>query len=132
MNEILHPEGWAKPIGYADGIAARGRLVFVAGQVGWDPATGLFESDDFTAQTERALRNMAAVLAEAGASPEHVVRMTWYITDKAAYLAARYGLGQAWRGVMGSHYPAMTVVFVSGLLEDRAKIEIEATAVVPE
>jgi len=130
--EILHPEGWAKPVGYADGIAARGRLVFVAGQVGWNPATGQFETDDFAAQTEQALRNVVAVLAAAGAGPEHVTRMTWYVTDKAAYVGARREIGRAWREVMGRHYPAMAAVFVSALLEDRARIEIEATAVVPE
>ena len=130
--EILHPEGWAKPVGYADGIAARGRLVFVAGQVGWNPATGQFETDDFATQTAQALRNVIAVLAEAGAGPEHVARMTWYVTDKAAYVEARREIGRAWREVMGRHYPAMAAVFVSTLLEDRALIEIEATAVVPE
>jgi len=130
--EILHPEGWAKPVGYADGIAARGRLVFVAGQVGWNPATGQFETDDFAAQTAQALRNVVAVLAAAGAGPEHVARMTWYVTDKAAYVGARREIGRAWREVMGRHYPAMAAVFVSALLEDRARIEIEATAVVPE
>jgi len=130
--EILHPEGWAKPVGYADGIAARGRLVFVAGQVGWNPATAQFETDDFAAQTEQALRNVVAVLAAVGAGPEHVARMTWYVTDKAAYVGARREIGRAWREVMGRHYPAMAAVFVSALLEDRARIEIEATAVIPD
>lgn len=132
MHEILHPDGWAKPVGYADGIAARGRLVFAAGQVGWNPQTCEFETDDFAAQTETALRNVAAVLAAGGAAPEHVVRMTWYITDKPAYLAARREIGRAWRAVMGRHYPAMAAVVVSALIEDRARIEIEATAVVPD
>jgi enamine deaminase RidA (YjgF/YER057c/UK114 family) len=132
LNEILLPEGWAKPVGYANGIAARGRLVFVAGQIGWNPATGEIETDDFATQTEIALRNVAAVLAAAGAGPEHVARMTWYITDKPAYLAARREIGRAWREVLGRHYPAMAVVVVSALIEDRAKVEIEATAVVPE
>jgi enamine deaminase RidA (YjgF/YER057c/UK114 family) len=132
MNEILQPEGWAKPSGYANGIAARGPLVFVAGQIGWNPETGQFETDDFAAQTEQTLRNVAAVLQEAGAGPEHITRMTWYITDKPAYLAARREIGRAWREVMGRHYPAMAVVVVSALIEDRAKVEIEATAVVPE
>ncbi|HEX9941597.1 MAG TPA: RidA family protein [Thermoanaerobaculia bacterium] len=127
--EVLQPQGWARPSGYANGIAARGRLVFVAGQVGWNPQTGAFETDDFAAQTLQALRNVAAVLAEAGAEPRHVTRMTWYITDKAAYLAARKEIGQAWREVMDRHYPAMSVVVVSGLIEDGAKVEIEATAV---
>ena len=132
MSEILLPEGWAKPIGYANGIAARGRLVFVAGQIGWNPATCQFETDDFAAQTEQTLRNVAAVLREAGAGPEHIARMTWYITDKPAYLAARRDIGRAWREILGRVYPAMAVVVVSALIEDRAKVEIEATAVVPE
>jgi enamine deaminase RidA (YjgF/YER057c/UK114 family) len=131
MNEILLPEGWAKPSGYANGIAATGRLVFVAGQIGWNPAICEIETDDFAAQTEIALRNVAAVLREAGAGPEHVTRMTWYITDKPAYLAARRDIGRAWREVFGKYYPAMAVVVVSALIEDRAKVEIEATAVVP-
>ena len=132
MSDVLQPEGWAKPSGYANGIAARGRLVFVAGQIGWNPQTCEIETDDFAAQTELALRNVAAVLREAGAGAEHVTRMTWYITDKAAYLAARRDIGRAWREVMGRHYPAMAAVMVSALVEDRARIEIEATAVVPE
>jgi enamine deaminase RidA (YjgF/YER057c/UK114 family) len=132
VNEILLPAGWAKPSGYANGIAARGRLVFVAGQIGWNPATCEIETDDFAAQTEIALRNVAAVLREGGAAPEHVTRMTWYITDKPAYLAARRDIGRAWREAMGRNYPAMAVVVVSALIEDRAKVEIEATAVVPE
>jgi enamine deaminase RidA (YjgF/YER057c/UK114 family) len=136
VSEILLPAGWAKPSGYANGIAAdiatNGRLVFVAGQIGWNPATAEIETDDFAAQTEVALRNVAAVLREAGAGPEHVVRMTWYVTDKAAYLAARREIGGAWREVMGRNYPAMAVVVVSALIEDRAKVEIEATAVIPE
>ncbi|HET9211999.1 MAG TPA: RidA family protein [Thermoanaerobaculia bacterium] len=132
MSDILQPEGWAKPSGYANGIATRGRLVFVAGQIGWNPRTCQIETDDFAAQTELALRNVLAVLREAGAGPEHVTRMTWYITDKAAYLAARRDVGRAWREVMGHHYPAMAAVVVSALIEDRARIEIEATAVVPE
>jgi enamine deaminase RidA (YjgF/YER057c/UK114 family) len=132
LSEILLPEGWAKPIGYANGIAARGRLVFVAGQIGWNPATCEFETDDFAAQTEQTLRNVAAVLREAGAGPEHIARMTWYITDKPAYLAARREIGRAWREILGRVYPAMAVVVVSALIEDRAKVEIEATAVVPD
>jgi enamine deaminase RidA (YjgF/YER057c/UK114 family) len=132
MSGILQPEGWATPSGYANGIAARGRLVFVAGQIGWNPQTCKIETDDFAAQTEIALKNVIAVLQEAGAGPEHVTRMTWYITDKAAYLAARRDLGRVWREVMGPHYPAMAAVVVSALIEDRARIEIEATAVVPE
>jgi enamine deaminase RidA (YjgF/YER057c/UK114 family) len=131
-NALLQPPGWAAPSGYANGIAARGRLVFVAGQVGWNPATCRFESDDFAAQTAQALKNVAAVLREADAGPGHVVRMTWYLTDKVAYLAARRDIGRAWREVMGRHYPAMAAVVVAALIEDRALIEIEATAVVPD
>lgn len=127
---IVQPADWPRPSGYANGIAASGRLVFVAGQVGWNPQTGAFDSDDFAAQTAQALRNVAAVLAAGGATPHQVVRMTWYITDKTAYLAARGEIGRAWREIMGKHYPAMSVVVVSGLIEDRAKVEIEATAVV--
>ncbi len=128
--ELLLPSGWAKPIGYANGIAATGRLVFVAGQIGWNPATCQIETDDFAAQVAQALRNIVEVLREAGAEPRHVVRMTWYITDKPAYLAARKEIGRAWREVMGRHFPAMAVVVVSALIEDRALVEIEATAVV--
>lgn len=132
LHDILQPEGWAKPSGYANGIAARGRLVFVAGQIGWNPRTCEIETDDFAAQTFIALKNVIAVLREAGAGPEHVTRMTWYITDKATYLAARRDVGRAWREVFGKHFPAMAVVVVSALVEDRARIEIEATAVVPD
>ena len=128
--EILQPAGWAKPLGYANGIAATGRQVFVAGQIGWNPTTCQIETDDFAAQTAQALRNIADVLREAGAEPRHVVRMTWYITDKVAYLGARKEIGQAWREVMGRHFPAMAVVVVNALIEDRAQVEIEATAVV--
>jgi enamine deaminase RidA (YjgF/YER057c/UK114 family) len=132
VNEILQPAGWAAPKGYANGIAASGRLIFVAGQIGWNPETCAIETDDFAAQTARALANVAAVLHEAGAEPRHVVRITWYITDKPAYLASQKEIGRAWRDVMGRHYPAMTLVVIAALLEDRAKVEIEATAVVPE
>jgi len=128
--EILQPAGWAKPLGYANGIAATGRHVFVAGQIGWNPATCQIETDDFAAQVAQTLRNIADVLREAGAEPRHVVRMTWYITDKVAYLESRKEIGRAWREVMGRHFPAMAVVVVSALIEDRAKVEIEATAVV--
>ncbi|HEX3552083.1 MAG TPA: RidA family protein [Thermoanaerobaculia bacterium] len=130
MSEILQPAGWALPKGYANGIAARGRLVFTAGQIGWNPGTGQFETDDFAAQTAQALKNVAAVLREAGAAPRHLVRLTWYVTDKAAYLDAQREIGHAYREVMGRHFPAMSVVVVAGLLEERAKVEIEATAVV--
>ena len=126
----LQPPGWAAPRGYANGVAARGELVFVAGQVGWN-ADQRFETDDFVAQAEQALRNVVAVLREAGAAPSHVVRMTWYVTDRAEYLASLRALGAAYRAVMGAHYPAMTAVEVSALVEDGARVEIEATAVVP-
>lgn len=127
--EILQPAGWAKPKGYANGIAATGRQVFVAGQIGWN-AQCEFESDDFVAQVETALRNIVAVLAEAKAGPQHIVRMTWYILDKSEYLARGREVGEAYRRVIGKNFPAMTLVVVAGLLEDRAKVEIEVTAVV--
>lgn len=129
--EVLQPDGWPRPAGYANGIAARGRLVFVAGQIGWNPETCRFETDDFVAQTLQALHNVAAVLRAAGAESHHVVRLTWFITDRAAYLAAQREIGRVYRQVMGRHYPAMSVVVVAGLIEERAKVEIEATAVVP-
>ncbi len=128
---ILQPEGWGAPKGYANGVEAEGRLVFVAGQIGWNPATCAFETDDFVGQTDQALRNVLEVLAEGGAGPEHVTRMTWYVTDRAAYLANTRALGRVWRESFGRHYPAMTLVIVAGLLEERARVEIEATAVVP-
>jgi enamine deaminase RidA (YjgF/YER057c/UK114 family) len=132
VSEILQPPGWAQPKGYANGMAATGRLVFVAGQIGWNPETCQFETDDFAEQTAQALRNVVAVLTAAGAEPRHLTRMTWYITDKAAYLGSLREIGRAWRDMLGKHYPAMAVVVVSALIEDRAKVEIEATAVVPE
>lgn len=127
---ILNPAEWAKPKGYANGIAAEGVSVHVAGQIGWNGQCE-FESDDFADQTRQALRNIVRVLAEAGARPEHIVRMTWYITDKQAYKAAAEQIGAAYRDLIGRHYPAMTLVQVAALLEDRAKVEIEATAVIP-
>jgi enamine deaminase RidA (YjgF/YER057c/UK114 family) len=127
----LQPQGWAKPKGFANGIAASGRQIFVAGQVGWN-AQQQFESDDFVAQLEQALRNTLAVLAEADARAEHIVRLTWYVTSKPEYLARRTEVGHAYRRVMGRHFPAMTLVQVVALVEDRAKVEIEATAVVPD
>ena len=128
--QILQPPGWATPRGYANGIAATGRIVFVAGQVGWN-ANGAFESRDFVAQSRQALANIVAVLAEAGGRPEHIARMTWYVVDKDEYLASLTELGRAYREVIGSHFPAMTAVQVVALIEDGAKVEIEATAVVP-
>lgn len=126
----LQPPGWARPKGYANGIAAEGTLVFVAGQIGWD-ANQQFRSDDLAEQTEQALRNTLAVLAEAGAGPEHVARMTWYVTSRDEYLARVREIGAAWRTLMGRHYPVMAVVQVVALIEPRARIEIETTAVVP-
>ncbi len=128
---ILHPQGWAPPIGYANGIAAQGTVVFVAGQVGWDAAQK-FHSEDLAPQFEQALKNVLAVLAEAGGRAEHICRMTAYCCDKPAYLAARPQLGRIWRSLMGRHFPAMSMIFVSDLLDAPGKIEIEATAVIPE
>jgi enamine deaminase RidA (YjgF/YER057c/UK114 family) len=131
MHQILQPEGWMKPKGYSNGIAAAGRHVFVAGQIGWNEQC-VFEAQDFLGQFRQALKNVVAVLAEAGASPEHVTTMTWFVTDKAAYLREAKAVGQAWREIMGRNYPAMTVVQVVSLVEDAAQIEIQAQAVVPE
>jgi enamine deaminase RidA (YjgF/YER057c/UK114 family) len=127
---ILHPKSWARAKGFSNGVAAEGRVVFVAGQVGWN-AEQEFESDDFVAQVEQALANIAAVLAEAGAGPEHLVRLTWYVIDKREYLSRLDDVGQAYRRVIGRHYPAMTLVQVTSLVEDSARVEIEATAVLP-
>ena len=130
MSEILQPPGWPRPQGYANGVSARGRLVFTAGQVGWD-AQGNF-ADTLAAQVELALGNIVAVLAEAGAGPEHLVRLTWFITDRRAYLDAQSEIGAAYRRVLGRHYPAMSLVEVSALVESKALVEIEATAVIPD
>ena len=126
----LQPPDWAEPKGYANGILARGALIFVGGQIGWNAAQA-FESDDFIAQTRQALMNIAAVLRAGGAGPEHMVRMTWYVTDRVEYSARLKELGGVYREVMGKNFPAMTCVEVSGLVEDRAQIEIEVTAVLP-
>lgn len=128
--QVLHPKSWAPAKGFANGIAAEGRQVFVAGQVGWNGAQQ-FDSDDFVAQVEQALRNIVAVLEEAGARPEHIVRLTWYVTSKAEYVSRLREVGAAYRRVLGRHFPAMTLVQVVALVEDRAKVEIEATAVIP-
>lgn len=128
----IEPEGWARPSGYANGIAARGRVVTIAGQVGWNPETCQFESDDFVAQVRQTLANIAAVLRAAGGAAHDLVRLTWYVVDKAEYLAARREIGKAYREILGTHYPAMTLVQVAGLLEERARVEIEATAVIAE
>jgi len=129
--KILQPPDWAQPKGYANGVAARGTLVFVSGQVGWNGQQH-FASDDFVAQARQALDNVVAVLREAGARPEHIVRMIWYVTDRGEYLGNLRELGNAYREVIGRHYPAMTAVEVSALIEKRARVEIEATAVVPD
>jgi enamine deaminase RidA (YjgF/YER057c/UK114 family) len=126
----LEPPGWAAPRGYANGIAARGTLVFVGGQVGWNAAQA-FESDDFVTQARQALANVVEVLAVAGARPEHVVRLTWYVVDRDEYVDSYRALGKAYREVMGRHFPAMTAVEVARLVEPRARVEIEATAVIP-
>ena len=132
MHEHLHPKTWKKASGYANGIAAEagGRTLYLGGQIGWT-GNRVFESDDFVDQTRQALTNIVAVLKEAGAGPEHLVRLTWYVTDKREYLACLRRVGEAYRRVLGRHFPAMTMVQVSALVEDRAKVEIEATAVLP-
>lgn len=129
--ELITPEGWPRGVGYAHGTAARGRLISVAGQIGWDPVTHTLVSDDFAAQAAQAFLNVASVVRAAGAAPTDIVRMTWYITDRAAYLSAQKQISSTWRTHFGRHYPAIAVVVVSGLIEAGAKIEIEATAVAP-
>lgn len=128
--EFLHPAHWKPAIGYSNGVAATGRMVFTGGIIGWN-ADQVFETDDFTGQAEQALRSIVEVLACAGARPEHLVRLTWYVTDKREYLGSLKELGRAYKGVIGRHYPAMALVQVVALVEDRAKVEIEATAVIP-
>ena len=128
--EIVQPKHWAPPKGYANGIVAQGRQVFIAGQIGWN-ALAQFESDDFVVQVEQALKNIVDVLAAAGGEPRHLVRLNWYVTDKAEYLANLRGVGDAWREIMGRVFPCIACVEVKGLMEPDAKIEIETTAVVP-
>lgn len=130
-HEILHPKNWKAAKGYANGVAATGRMVFTGGLIGWN-ADQEFETDDFVGQVEAALKGIVAVLACAGAGPEHLVRLTWYVTDKREYLNNLKGLGAVYKAVIGRHYPAMALVQVVALVEDRAKVEIEATAVIPE
>jgi enamine deaminase RidA (YjgF/YER057c/UK114 family) len=130
MHTALLPPGWTRPKGYANGVLAQGRQIHVAGMIGWD-AEQRFHSDDFAAQTRQALQNIVAVLAAGGARPEHIVRMTWYVTDKREYLAAGPAIGAAFRELIGHYAIAMTAVQVNALMEDRAKVEIEVTAVVP-
>ncbi|NPC56445.1 RidA family protein [Caenimonas soli] len=129
--EVILPTGWPRPKGYANGVAASGKMLFIAGMIGWD-AQGRFESDDFAVQARQALKNIADVVREAGGKPENIVRMTWYVTDKREYLAAAREVGQAFREIIGSYNAAMTAVEVKALIEDRAKVEIEATAVLPD
>jgi enamine deaminase RidA (YjgF/YER057c/UK114 family) len=131
MLEFLQPEGWARPIGYANGVAARGRTIFVGGQVGWN-AECQFETDDFVGQVRQTLENVVAVLRAGGAGPHHMTSMTWYFTDKKEYIQNLRGIGEAYRAVIGRHFPAMAAMQVVALVEDRAKIEIQATAVVPD
>ncbi len=128
---MLLPPGWPRPKGYANGVVARGRQVYIAGRIGWD-AEGRFPSDDFADQARLALQNIVDVLREAQGRPEHIVRMTWYVTDKREYLAAGAAVGRAFREIIGSYNAAMSAVEVKALIEDRAKVEIEATAVIPD
>jgi enamine deaminase RidA (YjgF/YER057c/UK114 family) len=129
--EFIQPAGWAPPKGYANGVAAEGRQVFIAGQIGWN-AQAKFESNDFVVQAEQALRNIVEILAVAGGDPRHLVRLNWYVTDKAEYVARQREIGEAYRRAIGRHFPAMTLIVVAGLLEPRARVEIEATAVIPK
>jgi enamine deaminase RidA (YjgF/YER057c/UK114 family) len=129
-HEILHPKHWKPARGYANGVAASGRMVFTGGIIGWN-AVCEFETDDFVGQVAQTLRSIVEVLAEAGAKPEHLVRLTWYVTDKTEYLSNLKGLGTVYKEIIGRHYPAMALVQVVALVEDRAKVEIEATAVIP-
>jgi len=126
--QFLNPKHWRRAKGFSNGVVAEGRVICVAGQIGWN-AEQQFESDDFVVQVRQALANIVVVLAEAGAGPEHIMRLTWYVTDKNEYVARQGEVGQAYRDVMGRHFPAMTLVQVAGLVEDRARVEIEATAV---
>ena len=130
LPEVIQPDGWSRPKGYANAVVAEGRLLFIAGQIGWD-AEGVFPSDDFVAQARQALRNVLTLLHAAGAEPAHLVRMTWYVTDRQEYLRRSKELGAAYREILGAVYPAMTAVEVSALIEARAKVEIECTAVIP-
>ena len=128
--QILQPPNWAKPRGYSNGVASSGQLIFISGQVGWD-ANCQFTSTDFVAQSRQALHNIVTILAEAGGKPEHITRLTWYVVDKQEYLAAGKALGEVYREIIGKHYPAMSAVQVVALMEDMARVEIEATAVIP-
>jgi enamine deaminase RidA (YjgF/YER057c/UK114 family) len=131
MHKTLQPHGWARPIGYSNGVEARGRTVYIGGQIGWNEQQQ-FATDDFVEQTEQTLKNIVAILAEAGGRPEHIASMTWYFTDKDEYTTNLKGIGRAYRDVIGKHFPAMAAVQVVALIEDRAKIEIQAFAVIPD
>ena len=131
-GEIIHPEGWAKPKGFTDAIVSTGKYVTLAGQVGWNPATLEFESDDFAEQTRQALHNIVTLLLASNARPHDLVRLTWYILDRNEYNNARRAIGAYYREILGSHFPPMSVVIVAGLLEEKARVEIEATAVIGE
>ena len=130
-HQFLHPSHWKPAIGYSNGVAASGRMVFTGGIIGWN-ADQVFETDDFVGQVEQALKSIVEVLACAGAGPQHLVRLTWYVTDKREYLGSLKELGRVYKAVIGRHYPAMALVQVVALVEDRAKVEIEVTAVVPD
>lgn len=129
--KILQPSNWPRPKGYSNGVSVRGQLIFVSGMIGWDES-GKLVADNFVAQARKALQNAVAVLAEANARPEHIVRMNWYVTDRVEYLGAQKELGRVYRDVIGPHFPAMTAVEVSALMEPGARVEIEITAVIPE
>lgn len=131
-HDIVRPEGWLTPSGYADAVSARGRIVSIAGQTGWNPRTHAFDAHDMVGQVRQALENVVAVLHAAGAEPRHLVRLTWYVVERKEYVGRRREIGEAYRDVIGRHFPAMSLVIVSGLLEPLALVEIEATAVVPD
>jgi enamine deaminase RidA (YjgF/YER057c/UK114 family) len=128
---ILQPEGWPRPSGFSNGVLMQGRQVFIAGQIGWDPRSGKFESTRLAEQAAQALKNVLAVLGEANGRPEHIARMTWYLTSRTEYLAQLGEIGAAYRQLLGKHFPAMTAIEVTALIEAQAKVEIEATAVIP-
>jgi enamine deaminase RidA (YjgF/YER057c/UK114 family) len=131
VQKVVNPPGWKTPSGYAHGVSAAGRVIVTAGQIGWNPLTCEFETDDFAEQTAQALKNIISVLQAASARPENLVRLTWFVTDRGEYLRARRAIGASYKKIVGRNYPAMSVIVVSALLESRAKVEIEATAVVP-
>jgi enamine deaminase RidA (YjgF/YER057c/UK114 family) len=131
-GKVVHPEGWASPRGFSDAIVAEGKVVALAGQIGWNPSTLQLETEDFVDQTRQALHNIVTLLLESGARPQDLVRLTWFVTDRDEYVAARREIGAVYREIIGRHYPAMSVVIVSGLLEPGARVEIEATAVIGE